>query len=184
VSDAPLDVVGPAPVVEEARRWVAPDAPVRFHPVAPGDAVEVAGFRVLALPAAHRVLVAGDAVLLDVTDDDGSRLLWACDTGPWEPAWVEAVRGAAYDVALVEETFGHRDDLGSGHLHLASFGRLLEQLRDVGALTDETKVRAVHLSHHNPPEPDLAAALAAVGARPGRDGETLSTPLVAGDNVR
>lgn len=175
VRDEPLDVVGPAAVVDEARRWVAPDAPVRFHAVAPGDRLVVGGADVRVLPAAHRVMGDGDAVLYDVAAD-GARLLWACDTGPWEETWVEDVRGAAYDVVLVEETFGDRTDLGSGHLHLRTFTDLLGSLREVGAVTSTTEVVAVHLSHHNPPDPALVARLAVVGARPGRDGEELSPP--------
>lgn len=171
VSDEPLDVVGPPAVVDACRDWVAPDAAVQFRAVAAGESFDLDGYRVRVLPAAHRVFDDGDAVLFDVTAPDGARLLWACDTGPWEPAWVEAVAGAAFDVVLLEETFGVRDDLGAGHLHLVTFADLVRQLRAVGAITATTEVRAVHLSHHNPPEADLAVALAAVGARPGLDGE-------------
>jgi adenosylcobinamide kinase/adenosylcobinamide-phosphate guanylyltransferase len=171
VTDEPLDVVGPAAVVEEARRWVAPDAPVRFLPVSAGDRVVAGGLEVRALPAAHRVLADGDAVLLDLTStDDGGRLLWACDTGPWPSPWLEAVREAAYDLVLVEETFGDRADLGAGHLHLRTFADLVASWRDVGAVTEDTEVVAVHLSHHNPPEAELQRRLAAAGASAGRDG--------------
>ncbi len=171
VTDEPLDVVGPADVVAEARRWVAPESAVRFHAVAPGDRLDVAGLDVRVLQAAHRVLAGGDAVLLDLTAiDDGARLLWACDTGPWHVPWIEAVRGAAYDLVLVEETFGDRTDLGAGHLHLGSLAELVAAWRDVGAVTAGTEVVAVHLSHHNPPEAELRARLGALGAVAGVDG--------------
>lgn len=143
--------------------------------------MELPQFDVRVLSPAHRVTEAGDAVLHDVTAPDGARLLWVCDTGPWEPAWVDALHVAAFDVALVEETFGDRADLGSGHMHLATFGHLLEQLRAVEAVTATTYVVAVHLSHHNPPEVGLVACLAALGARPGRDGELLD--IVPADKV-
>ncbi|MCR4512386.1 MBL fold metallo-hydrolase [Aeromicrobium sp. 50.2.37] len=190
VSDEPLDVVGPAAVVEEARRWVAPDSTVRFHAVDAGGVLELGAdrrgaevrgggetFRVQVLPAAHSVMAPGDAVLYDVTGPDGARVLWACDTGPWETSWFETVRDAAYDAVLVEETFGDRADLGSGHLHLATLGSLLERLREVGAVTTSTEVVAVHLSHHNPSEDELVRRLAELGARPGRDGERWSRPV-------
>lgn len=179
VSDEPLDVVGPATVVDEARRWVAPDSTVRFHAVDAGDVLDLGAaphgggesIRVQVLPAAHTVMASGDAVLYDVTGPDGARVLWACDTGPWEASWFETVRDAAYDAVLVEETFGDRTDVGSGHLHLGTLGSLLEQLRAVGAVTMSTEVVAVHLSHHNPPEDELVRRLADLGARPGVDGE-------------
>lgn len=173
VSDEPLDVVGPVAVVEEARRWVAPDSSVRFHAVAAGDLLDLGSTTVRVLPAAHAVMAPGDAVLYDVTGADGARVLWACDTGPWEASWFEAVRDAAFDAVLVEETFGDRADLGAGHLHLGTLGSLLERLRQVGAVTASTEVVAVHLSHHNPPEHELLRRLAALGARPGMDGEQL-----------
>lgn len=178
VSDEPLDVVGPATVVDEARRWVAPDSSVRFHAVGSGDVLELGTGRpeeerlhVQVLPAAHEVMARGDAVLYDIRGADGARVLWACDTGPWEQSWFETVRDAAYDAVLVEETFGDRTDLGSGHLHLGTLGPLLERLRAVGAVTTSTEVVAVHLSHHNPPEDELVRRLADLGARPGVDGE-------------
>lgn len=175
VGGAPLDLVGPADLLEQARAWIAPDDAVTLVPVGAGDEVLVGDYRVRVLPAAHQVYVPGDAVLYDVSAPDGSRLLWACDTGPWEDAWVEAVRDARFDVVLLEETFGTATDLGAGHLHLETFATLLADLHKVGALHDATEVRAVHLSHHNPPEPELVQRLAASGARPGRDGEWLGT---------
>lgn len=188
VSDEPLDVVGPAAVVDEARRWVAPDSTVRFHSVDAGDVLDLGAaphgggesIRVQVLPAAHTVMASGDVVLYDVTGPDGARVLWACDTGPWEASWFETVRDAAYDAVLVEETFGDRADLGSGHLHLGTLGSLLERLREVGAVTTSTDVVAVHLSHHNPPEDELVRRLADLGARPGTDGERWETGLSAG----
>lgn len=188
VNDEPLDVVGPATVVDEARRWVAPDSTVRFHAVDGGDVLDLGAaphggaepIRVQVLPAAHTVMASGDAVLYDVTGPDGARVLWACDTGPWEASWFETVRDADYDAVLVEETFGDRTDLGSGHLHLGTLGPLLERLRAVGAVTTSTEVVAVHLSHHNPPEDELVRRLADLGARPGTDGDRWETGLSAG----
>ncbi len=176
--DEPLDVVGPVPVLEEARRWVAPDAPVHFLPVSAGDLLTLGRHEVRVLPAAHQVAGPGDAVLYDVTsagpgDGPGSRLLWACDTGPWPDAWLAAVEDAAFDVVLLEETFGLRDNLGADHLHLGTFAALVADLRRVGAVTDATDVVAVHLSHHNPAEAELVERLRRTGARPGRDGDLL-----------
>lgn len=173
VSSEPLEVIGPPAVIEQCRDWVAPDAPVTWRVVTAGDRISVGEYRVRVLAANHRVIEPGDTVLYDLTAPDGARLLWACDTGPWGAAQIEAVAGADYDVVLMEQTFGDRTDLGTEHLNLATFARLLEQLRDVAAVSDRTQVRAVHLSHHNPPEAELAARLAEVGAAAGRDGEVL-----------
>lgn len=174
VSQEPIDVVGPASVIEACRPWVAPDAPVRWIETRVGEEIELGRYRVRVLPANHRVMADGDAVLYDVEGPDGARLLWGCDTGPWEPAWFETVRDADFEVVVLEQTFGDAGQVSDGHLHLDSFAELVDGLRGVGAVTAATEVLAVHLSHHNPPEPELVARLAATGARPGRDGELVT----------
>ncbi|EFQ83140.1 hypothetical protein HMPREF0063_12349 [Aeromicrobium marinum DSM 15272] len=174
VADAPLDVVGPAAVVDACRDWVAPDAAVRFRPVVAGDELDLGGHAVRVLPAAHRVFLDGDAVLYDVTSPSGHRLLWGCDTGPLPPDWFDRVAGARFDVVLLEETFGDAHHLGAGHLHLGSFAETVAALRECGAVHDATEVVAVHLSHHNPPESELVRRLAGCGARPGRDGDVIT----------
>ncbi|SNR34436.1 MBL fold metallo-hydrolase [Blastococcus mobilis] len=167
---APLTVVGPAPVLKECRPWLAPDDPVRLTEVAPGDALRSGEHLVRMLAADHEV----PSVLYDVTGRDGERLLYATDTGPLPAATVEATRGAAYDLVLLEQTFGDVLDHGTSHLDLATFPEQLARLRAVGAVTADTDVVAVHLGHHNPPAPELARRLAAHGARTVVDGTSLT----------
>lgn len=168
--DRPLDVIGPPEALDQCRDWVAPDAPVRFVPVAAGDRIAVGGYRVRVLAAAHTAIRDGDSVLYDVAAADGTRLLWATDTGPLPASAFEAVRGARYDAVFLEETFGTRTDLGAGHHDLTSFPRTLAALRAAGAVTADTDVVAVHLSHYNPPLPELSERLAPWGARVVADG--------------
>jgi adenosylcobinamide kinase/adenosylcobinamide-phosphate guanylyltransferase len=164
----PLVVVGPAGAVEACRHWLGPVDPVELVVTAPGDVLELDGFVVRVLAAAHGTgtdALADEALLYDVTDPDGGRLLHATDTGPLPTATLEAVRGAAFDVVLLEETFGRRAEHGTGHLDLATFPVELARLREVGAVVAGTDVVAVHLSHHNPPGPELDVLLSAWGAR-------------------
>jgi adenosylcobinamide kinase/adenosylcobinamide-phosphate guanylyltransferase len=172
VGSAPLDVVGPPEVVEQARMWVAPDSPVNFVEVSAGDRLTLASYDVRVLAAQHGD--EGACVLYDVTGPDG-RLLYATDTGPLPEATVEAVRGAAFDVVLLEETFGDLTTHGTDHLDLRTFPEQLRRLQAVGAVTGSTDVAAVHLSHHNPPTPELSRRLAAWGARVVDDGACLGS---------
>jgi adenosylcobinamide kinase/adenosylcobinamide-phosphate guanylyltransferase len=167
----PLVVAGPAEVLVEWRRWAGPDDPVVWRPLAAGDRLDVAGYTVQALPAAHDQ----PAVLFAVTDAAGDRLLYATDTGPLPDETVAAVAAEPLDLLLLEATFGDRTDHDTQHLDLPAFGREVARLRAAGALRPGCQVLAVHLSHHNPPAPRLDRRLAAWGARPGRDGETLTT---------
>ncbi|HET9500473.1 MAG TPA: MBL fold metallo-hydrolase, partial [Marmoricola sp.] len=174
VGDAPLDVVGPADVIEQARMWVAPDSPVQFVTVSPGDRLGLGAYDVRVLQARHD----GDAVLYDVGTPD-TRLLYATDTGPLPDATLEAVRDAAFDLVLLEETFGDHTSHGTDHLDLATFPAQVRRLREVGALTQDTDLVAVHLSHHNPPTPELDRRLSAWGARTVPDGSVIRRPGAA-----
>ncbi len=167
---APLTVVGPASALAECRPWLAPEDPVRLTEVAPGDVLRCGEHRVRVLAADHEV----PTVLYDVTGPAGERLLYATDTGPLPAVTVEATRAAAYDLVLLEETFGDVLDHGTAHLDLEAFPEQLDRLRAVGAVTADTDVVAVHLGHHNPPTTELDRRLAVHGARSVMDGTTVS----------
>lgn len=165
---AALQVVGPRSVMAACEHWIGPDDSVALTEVSPGDVLTIDGYVVRVHAAAHDVghdTLTADAVLYDVTAPDGARLLYATDTGPLPQETLDALRGAALDLLLVEETFGAKTDHGTGHLDLATLPRELARLRECGALTGTTDVVAVHLSHHNPPGPELARVLTPWGVR-------------------
>lgn len=174
--DEPIDVVGPAAVLDTWRQWSGPDDPVTFRPVTAGDTFDLDGYRVQVLPAEH----AQPAVLYLVEDDAGHRLLYATDTGPLPPQAVEAAVRTPVDLLLLDETFGDAHDHGADHLDLVTFPRELARLRGAGALREAAEVVAVHLGHHNPPSPRLDERLAVWGARAGTDGEVLTVPRTDG----
>lgn len=166
VTQSPIRVIGPEPVIAACRDWVAPqDSLVDFVEVSAGTTVAAGAHRVTALPAAHHAF--GEAVLYLVEGSD-ARLLYATDTGPLPRATLAALAGLPLDLVLLEETFGDADLMSESHLNLETFAAALEDLRAVGAITAATRLVAVHLSHHNPV--DLDDRLAALGALAGVDG--------------
>jgi adenosylcobinamide kinase/adenosylcobinamide-phosphate guanylyltransferase len=169
----PLTVVGPAAAVEPWRPWLGPGDGVTLRPVRAGDEVDVAGYRLLALPAAHDA--PGGALLCLLSGPAGARVLYGTDTGALPGAALDLLPRSPLDAVLLDATFGARADLAArgDHLDLPGLGREVARLRALGAVGPATEVVAIHLSHHNPPEPELTAALAAHGARPGRDGESV-----------
>jgi adenosylcobinamide kinase/adenosylcobinamide-phosphate guanylyltransferase len=175
----PLDVFAPDAVLALLRDWIAPTDPVRLHAVSAGDVVSTDGYTVQVLQAAHGGDSIGAAVLFDVTDAEGARLLYATDTGPLPAPTVAAVSDAAFDVVLLEETFGDHLDHGTAHLDLATFPDQVRRLREVGAVTDHTDLVAVHLSHHNPPIRLLSSRLQPWGARVVADGAVLTAGLTS-----
>lgn len=170
IDQRPLRIYGPAPVVEACTHWLAPGQDtVTLHPVTAGDAIDVDSYQITVLAADHEAF--GEAVLYRISDGTAS-LLYATDTGPWPLSTLGLLSGVTLDLVLLEETFGDRT-APAGHHDLETFAEAVAALRDQGAVTDQTQVVAVHLSHHNPDIPALRARLDAIGARPGRDGEVI-----------
>ncbi len=178
-----LHVWGPPAALDTCRHWIGPGDPVELHPVHAGDAFTLrtgageVSFR--AVPSDHGHgngdPMAAEAVLYDITAADGDRLLYATDTGPLTAPALDAVAGRGFALVLIEETFGHVTDHGTGHHDLGTLPVTLDALRASGAITGATRVVAIHLSHHNPPLPELAAELARQGVAVHDDGTVLDT---------
>lgn len=159
----PLDLVGPPAVLAACADWIGPADPVVRREVRAGDRLRLGDYDIRVLAARHGEPWAGPAVLYDVTGPDSGRILYATDTGPLPAETLDAVTGAAYDVVLLEETFGDVPDHGTDHLDLSSFAETVAELRRRGAVTTTTRVAPVHLSHRNPPTAELTRRLAAWG---------------------
>jgi adenosylcobinamide kinase/adenosylcobinamide-phosphate guanylyltransferase len=163
----PLTLVAPPAVLEAARPRL--DDTVTTVEVGAGARVEAGGFALTALPARHAGPDVGPAVLYDVTAPDGRRLLWATDTGVLPDAALDLTTDRAYDVVALELTSAHLPD----HHDLRSWPEQVAELRRRGAVTDATRVLAVHLGHDNPPPAELDRMLAGWGASAPPDGTVL-----------
>lgn len=179
-----LNVIGPPAVIAACEHWVDPQAIVRFIPVTSGESVLTPGLHITGRAANHHGADIGPALIYDVEASDG-RLLYATDTGPLPAETISALAHRRFDIALIEETFGHNQNHDGDHLDLKSFADTIRELRNVAAITDNTQVVAIHLSHHNPPTPELRQILQTWGAdvvddgailRSGHQAPTLSRP--------
>ena len=162
-ADEPLDVVGPPEVIEQARSGSPPTPRCGSSRSPPASGTAPAGTTVRVLAAAARRPPAPRALRRD--RPRRARLLYATDTGPLPEATVAASRDAAFDVVLLEETFG--DHRHARHRPPRPGARSPTRCGGSAAsapLTDDTDVVAVHLSHHNPPDLRAARRLAAWGA--------------------
>lgn len=119
-------------------------AGIRRQPILPGRSVEVNGYRVRAIEAAHQSRI-GDAMNY-IIDDGRIKLLYASDTGLYADHVWEELRDAALDGVLLEAT-SWRVGPGKEHLNESDFAQMLESLRHVGAMHDRTVVIATHFSH-------------------------------------
>ncbi len=168
-----LTVVGPQAVIDTCREWVGPEDPVHWQVVSPGAVVEVEDYRIRALAARHEGPDVGPSLVYEVTDTAGVRLLYLTDSGPLPASTLDRLRGANAHLALIEETFGLIDDHGTDHLDLGTFAATVDALRARGALSNGARVVAVHLSHDNPPLPELRRHLARSAAEVYDDGTEL-----------
>lgn len=162
-----LTLVAPPAVLASAGPSLDPS--VTPVPVLAGDEMEVAGYRVRALPARHGGPEVGPAVLYDLTGPDGRRLLWGTDTGALPEPALDLAAGRAYDVVLLELTSAFLPH----HLDRVSWPEQVAELRRRGAVTAATRVCAIHLGHDNPPPAELDALLAGWGATAPRDGTVI-----------
>jgi adenosylcobinamide kinase/adenosylcobinamide-phosphate guanylyltransferase len=178
VTDMPVEVVGPASVLDACEHWIAPgNDRITLTAVKAGQQLQVGAHLVTVLPARHAQ--PGTAVLY-VVEQGGRRLLYATDTGPLGHRDLEPLSGQPCDLVLLEETFGDRPVPAADHLNLRTFAETVELLREAGAVTGSTDVVAIHLGHHNPPLPELPERLASVPARVVSDGTTLVVEAPAG----
>jgi len=174
VTDAPLQVAGPAPVVEWAANWLDPgQSSVTFTTLTAADVVELAGYTVEALAANH--YAHGEALCYRISDGSSS-LLYLSDTGELPAGTLAAVAGRRVDLVLLEETFGTASGKGDQHHNLKSFAGTVIRLRELGTIDAQTQVVPIHLGHDNPPLADLREVLAHSGAEVFADGEVIRLP--------
>ena len=176
MSNEPLRIAGPKPVIDECSRWLKPgQRTVQLIPLTAGRDVTLGRYRVRALPAAHEAL--GEAYLYAIAGPDAT-VLWATDTGPWARGVKEMLAGTVFDLVCLEETFGERGDLAEGKHHgLATFGAALAQLRGSGGRPARRPMWWRSTSATTTRRPELLyLKLRDLGARAVPDG----TPIIAG----
>jgi ribonuclease BN (tRNA processing enzyme) len=132
-----------------ARPWAT------LHALAPGDAVEVAGFRVTPVPVRHPVTTFGYVV-----DDGRDAVVFGADSGPTERLWQVAPATGRLRAAFLECSFP--DTLEADALR---FGHLTPRLwrGELALLPESTRVVAVHVKHRF--RAAVLAGLAALGDR-------------------
>ena len=121
---------------------------MRLHPVKIGVPFEQGGYRVMAVEGRHRVGEKENAIHYLFEKSDGTRLLYASDTGVYLPDSVELLRGKRIDILVLE----CNGDLGAAedavqHMNLAGFAGMVELLLDAEAIRPDTRIYATHFGH-------------------------------------
>lgn len=115
-----------------------------LRPIRPFETIVTEqGDTILPLPATH----SPEALLFRITRR-GKHILYGHDTGVLKTETIDSLSdGVALDVALFDCTHGIKDSLCEHHLNIPTMLRMIDTLRQRGAITDRTRVIATHFSH-------------------------------------
>ena len=120
---------------------------IRLHPVRVGEAFEQDGYRILPVDTTHRVSKAETAINF-LFEKDGFKLLYACDTGYYQPETIELLRNARIDVLVLEATWGNRTDTSTAsHLNCEAYLDMLDILLKADIIRPDTRCYASHINH-------------------------------------
>lgn len=144
-----------------------------FTVLAPYEAADVGEYRVTPLPARHMPDEPGAAYTY-IIEREGKTLYYAHDTGlPFDEVFdFIRARGFHFDLVSMDCTCGDiptKDT--SGHMGIENNARMVERLREMGAVTPETVCVINHFSHNcDPLQERLEALVAPMGWQVSYDG--------------
>ena len=123
------------------------DGRMRLHPVKIGVPFEQSGYRVMAVEGRHQVGSRENAVHY-LFEKEGSKLLYATDTGVYLPETVEMLRGRRIDTLILEcnGDYGSAEEADQ-HMNLAGFAKTVDMLLDAEAIRRDTRIYATHFGH-------------------------------------
>ena len=107
--------------------------------------IEYQGYLISPIKARHKP---EEDALNFIFEKDGRSLLYATDTGLWEEATWEYLKGFQLDLMILECTEGVVPTDYEGHLGVTDFMNVLERLRGQGTLKQDTIISTTHHSHN------------------------------------
>lgn len=128
-----------------------------YAPIRDGEPFTVGGYTVTPVRGTH---ITPDYAHSYIVEKDGKSLLYALDTGGFEPDMERVITSHAYDLVVMEGTFGLSDRQG-GHMNLEANARLLSLLRGSGCLKPGARCLLSHMSPHWCPPHDWYESIAA-----------------------
>lgn len=149
---------------------------IKRNPILPYDQVDLSDYQVKALKATHYPTV-GDAVNY-LIDDGTSKVLIASDTAVYKDEVWPHLEGIALDQLLIECSVGTNTGFSEGqqrHLSIDGVKTMINKMKEIGAVTDQTAICATHFTHqHCPTHEELSNILEEIGAECAYDGLILN----------
>lgn len=122
---------------------------VVLHPVKPYTHFAVGDMDVFTIESNHMAHGRDEHALNYVfTKADGSKLMYAADTGLYSAENLETLRGMKVQVLVMEGTFGdlHVEGARATHLNAENFVKQLENMLEYGVITKDTMVYMTHIN--------------------------------------
>ena len=143
-----------------------------FHRIHEGETFLADGYQVTPVRNQHHEAGFSHSYILQ---RDGTTMLYALDTGGYDPEMMELIRGYVYDLVIMEGTMGIRTP-GGGHMSLKKNTAFRQALLDAGCLREHSRFLLTHLSPHWSPPHDLYELMAErCGMEVAYDGLTVET---------
>lgn len=181
--EIPIPIYGPADVISRLRRTLPLErTPVTLHTLKPWKNTCIAGYNVTPIMAYHDPeLICFNYI---IEDPKGTVLLYATDTGWYEPPTWNFLNDFVFDGIVVECSKGPVEGGYMGHLCIPEVIRLRDLLLNAGALREDAPVVTTHFSHlgglmHDELEHELGRA----GIRVGYDGMNVAVEAPAPKRV-
>lgn len=172
-TNLPVRVYGNATVIAEltSRANRLTSFPVELFTLSAFEPVSADYLTFTPIPAAH---AHGEEALNYVIESREATVLYASDTGMYDPATLRYLCGKTYNLLIVECTQGALDMPSKTHMGLSGVLELKKQLFDAGAITPDTRCVITHFSHNIGMLHDELRALAEPeGIEVARDGMAL-----------
>lgn len=146
---------------------------ISFHRVREGETFLVDGVRVTPVRNQHHEPGFAHSYILQ---RNGITVLYALDTGGYDPEMMEILREYRYDLVIMEGTMGIRTTDG-GHMSLKKNTAFRHTLLEAGCLKEDSRFILTHMSPHWCPPHDLYAVMAErEGMEVAYDGLTVEKP--------
>jgi phosphoribosyl 1,2-cyclic phosphate phosphodiesterase len=144
---------------------------LNVYVVEPFQHFAVGPYQVFSLKANH---AHETTAMLYLIEHNGHTIFYGTDTGviPQETWEALADFGKACDLVVLDHTFGLMlEKRGTTHLNADEFLEQVARLRQIGLITQGTRIFATHFGHHsNPTHPELVAYAAQHGYEVAYDG--------------
>ena len=118
-----------------------------FHVIEDGAVIEKDGYKITAFKTSH--MPTDENALIYLIEKEGKRYFHICDSGePYEEVYEYLKKNQIkLDAVSCDCTYGNLKVEYGGHMNVWQCIRVRDKLKEVGAITDETKVCLTHISH-------------------------------------